>query len=156
MHLSTGHKELRISINLYINILKMSMRKRNLPKLFAGSVQQNYWGFITKSDFFYNRKDPIAMKYLIDFERRVSGKFKQKTFHPNFEFSIKEIRGVDNHSYIQHTWITNMTQKFYLHQSSNSIHMMYKEIGLCNAICDNQRQYEGFDDEYEDEDKQLI
>ena len=74
----------------------------------------------------------------------------------NFEYSIKEISGVDNHSFIQHTWITNMTQKFYLHHSSNAIYLMYKEIGLCNAICDSQRQYEGFDDEYEDEDKQLI
>jgi len=132
------------------------MRKRNLPKLFAGSLQKNYWGFIIKSEMCFNQKDPEAMRYLINFKRRVEGPYKQKNLHPNFEYAIKEIWGVDNHSYIQHTWVNDMVQKFYLHESKNSVKVMYQEIGLCNTICDNQRQYEGFDDELEDEDKQLL
>ena len=102
---------------------------------------------------FFNKKDYIGMKYLIDFKRRVK---KQKTLHPNFEYSIQEIMGVNNHSYIQHTWINDMCMKFYLHKDWDSIKTMYQEIGMYNAICDNQRQFEGFDDELEDEDKALF
>lgn len=129
--------------------------KKNLPKVFIGSVYPNYWQHVIKSELFFNKKDPYALVYKKQFERRVIGKSKQKNLHPNFDFSIKEIKGLDNHSYVQHTWITNMVQKFYLHESKYSINHMNEEIKICNTICDYQRQFEGHDDELEDEDKQL-
>lgn len=133
-----------------------SMRKRNLPKVYIGSMQKNFWGLIIKSEFFYNYKDPIALKYLEIFKRRMIGKHKQKNLHPNFEFNISNIVGVDNHSYVQHTWLNNMSQKFYLHHSRHAIEEMYHDITICNKICKSQRDYEGCDDEPEDEDKRLM
>ena len=132
------------------------MRKRNLPKVYIGSLQKNFWGFILKTEFNYNLKDPVALRYLSSFKQRMEGKNKQKNLHPNFEYSIKEIMGVDNHSYVQHTWLNEMTQKFYLHHSRDAIEEMYRDMHLCNKICYVQRSYEGFDDEPEDEDKRLV
>lgn len=132
------------------------LRKKNLPRIYGGSIQKNYWGMILKSEMFFNKKDPFAIKYLVDFKRRVSGNFKQKNLHPNFEFKIEEIFGINSHSYVQHTWINNVSRKFYLHRDSMAIKNMYREISVFNHICDSQRSLEGFDDEPEDEDKQIF
>ena len=131
------------------------MATRIKPKLYVGSLQENFWGYIVKSEFHINSKDLYAVKFLVDYKRRMFGKHKQKKLHPNFEQSIKPIIGLNNHSYIQYTWVNDISYKFYLHYSRNVVADMYNGMKLINEIVDNQRVCEELDDEYEDEEKEL-
>jgi hypothetical protein len=133
-----------------------NLKKKQLPKVYTGSLMQNFWGFIIKAEIFVNPKDPYGMKFYQEFNNRVTGKNKQKNFHPNFEYSSKIINGVDNHTYVQYTWLNNSTHKFYFHYSKLAINDMYSGMKVLNEICDAQRQYEGFDDEPEDEERSLF
>ena len=131
------------------------MSKRQAPVVFTGSVYRNFLGHVIKSEMYFNKKDPYAMSYLRQFRYQFEGKNKQKTLHPNHDVKIQEIMGVNNHSYVQHTWLNDMTVKFYLHNTRNCVALMNERIKFFNDICDNQRQIEGNDDELEDEEKVL-
>ena len=64
--------------------------------------------------------------------------------------------GPDNHSYAQITWLTGMEKKIYLHNTRFGYLMLANFIKSNNEICENQRNYEGHDDEPEDESATLL
>ena len=131
------------------------MPQRQGPKVLIGSLNLNYWRFIIKSEMHFNLKDPYAMTYLKQFKYQFESKNKQKSLHPNHEYKIHQIMGVDNHSYVSHKWLNDMEYKFYLHDSKYCIRKMNEDMAILNDICDNQRIIDGYDDELEDEDKEL-
>jgi len=67
------------------------------------------------------------------------------------DIKVFNLYGKDNHSHIQVGWITQMEKKFYIHNSNTSIHELYNKIKYYNSICEDQRNFEGHDDEPEDE-----
>lgn len=81
---------------------------------------------------------------------------RNKTLPPGFQIKTKYLDGLNNHSYAKITWITNMEKTFLLHSSQEDIRQMYIAIKHYNAICEDQRNLEGFDDEPEDEVALLI
>ncbi len=76
---------------------------------------------------------------------------RNKTFPPGFQVSTKFLDGLNNHSYAKITWVTNFEKTFLLHSSSDDVNQMFCAIKHYNAICEDVRNLEGFDDEPEDE-----
>ena len=81
---------------------------------------------------------------------------KNKTLPPGFSYSVNLLDGQSANSYAKITWVTNMEKTFLLHNSQNDIKQMYIAMNHYNAICEDQRNLDGFDDEQEDEVALLI
>ena len=81
---------------------------------------------------------------------------KNKTLPPGFQYSVNLLDGQNANSYAKITWVSNMEKTFLLHNSQNDIKQMYVAINHYNAICEDQRNLDGFDDEQEDEVALLI
>jgi hypothetical protein len=129
--------------------------KRPGPRLMIGSLERNFWQYIIKTEFNFNKKDPPALNYLRQFKYQFYGKNKQKNLNPNFEVKLKQISGVNNHSFVKHTWLNNYEYKFYIYDK-NDVKKMFDNMGFINILCENQRAIEGHDDELEDEEKIIM
>ena len=81
---------------------------------------------------------------------------KNKTLPPGFQYSVNLLDGQNMHSFAKITWVTNIDKTFLLHNSQDDINQMYLGIKHYNAICEDQRNLDGFDDEQEDEVALLI
>lgn len=81
---------------------------------------------------------------------------RNSTFPSGFQLKVKFLDGLENHSYAKITWVTKMEKTFLLHSSHEDVRQMYIAINHYNAICEDQRNIEGHDDEPEDEVALLI
>lgn len=79
-----------------------------------------------------------------------------KKFNPNFDFRFYRILGINNHSYIQHTYVTDVVQKFYMHDTKHAIDRLYQDMNFMHRLVELQRYSEGYEDEPEDEERKLI
>ena len=131
------------------------MSKRQGPTLFIGSLQVNYWNYISKTIFNLNPKDPYAFNHFRQVKYQFKGKNKNSKLHPEHKFILKNSFGIDNHSYIEHYWINNTSRKFYMHDNMNWKEIMFQEMKLYNEICDNEMIIKEQDEELEDEIKWL-
>jgi hypothetical protein len=61
------------------------------------------------------------------------------------------IQGIDKHSHINVTWLSNMEKKFFIHRGNYAIDEMYKKLKYYNQLCEYDRNFDGQDDEPEDE-----
>ena len=131
------------------------MSKRQGPRLFIGSLQVNYWNYISKTVFNLNPKDPYAVRYLRQVKYQFMGKNKNSKLHPEHKFILRKTYGIDDHSYIEHFWINNTSRKFYMHDNFQWDELMAQEMKIYNEICDNEMVIKEQDEELEDEIKCL-